>query len=830
LSYGENAGFWAISEMVKQRCGIVDGDDEHTARTRLRTALVEYVPSEDDRAWMEPKLESLLGIGVAAAERAELFAAWRLFFTTIAQQGPVVLVFEDLHWADDGVLDFIQELVEVAADTPILVLTLARPQLTERRVGWGQGRANSVSIHLAPLAPRTMAQLLLGVVPDAPGPLVDQMVERSGGVPLYAVEMMRMLLDRGAISAQPEGTFAMSAEVGGIDIPDSLHGLVGARLDQFDAEARALIADAAILGQSFRIEALMAFRDDDPQELRAALDALVRTEVLSLNRDPRSPERGQYQFVQSIIREVAHDRVSRADRLRLHTAVAEFYESLDEPELSGVVASHWLDAVEAAGSGDGAERVRAKASESLLAAADRADLLGSYAQVVVLCLRGVELADAAADRAHLLARAARAAHSALDDQARDLSKRAIDEASSSGDPDARLFATWVWAKLLDDLGESHEAWPALLAVLEEFPGETPLHAAAIAELARGLMMDDRDGVFEWAERGLELAERLGLVQEVAELWATKGAALSTRARTREAEVILRAALDLAREHQLLRTKRRAMANLNYISFSLHDPFAEERLEDARRLGDKLLLQEALMAKAGVAFTLLEVEESERILAELEAMSQSQLVLDAVAEFRMRWRQLRGEPEVAAAWLEQMWERQGPGDQQNLWNRDMSRATAQFYMGNHRKAFDMLMVNEHPSPQRFQFNWALVAALCLKEREPLEQLLLRNEESVPGDLRDLRLWASRGALASLDGDRPEAWAAFERAGKTAKELWGPIYGGFIRVAAYRFVDPNPTILSWVEESKADWERADATTLLDLYSDVFGAFGKAEAHTA
>ena len=162
-----------------------------------------------------------------------------------------------------------------------------------------------------------MSDLLLGVVPDAPIQLVDQMVERSGGVPLYAVEMMRMLLDRGAISPRPDGTFAMSSEVDDVDIPDSLHGLVGARLDQFDPEARALIADAAILGQSFRLESLLAFRDDDPEDLRGALDGLVRTEVLSLNRDPRSPERGQYQFVQSIIREVAHDRVSRADRLRL---------------------------------------------------------------------------------------------------------------------------------------------------------------------------------------------------------------------------------------------------------------------------------------------------------------------------------------------------------------------------------------------------------------------------------------------------------------------------------------------------------------------------------
>ncbi len=830
LSYGENAGFWAISEMVKQRCGMVDGDDEHTVRTRLRTTLLEFVPEADDRAWIEPKLESLLGIGSGVAERAELFAAWRLFFTSIASQGPVVLVFEDLHWADEGVLEFIEELVEVAVDIPLLVLTLARPQLIERRTGWGQGRANSVSLHLAPLAPRTMEQLLLGVVPDAPSMLVQRMVDRSGGVPLYAVEMMRMLFDRGTIRPSGDGSFSMSAEVDDIDIPDSLHGLVGARLDQFPPDVRALIADAAILGQSFRLEGLLAFRHDDPEELRARLDGLVRTEVLSLNRDPRSPERGQYQFVQSIIREVAHERVSRADRLRLHSAVARFYESLDEPELSGVVASHWLDAVAAAGDGPEAEEVRARASESLLAAADRAGELGSFAQVVSLCLRGVDLAVDPVDRAKLLARAARAAHSALDERARDLAKRAVDESSSSNDSEAMLFAASVRAKLLDDVGESHEAWPHLRSVLEQHPGETPLHVTAMAELARAFMLDDQAEVVETTERALAMAERLGMVREVAELWATRGAFLATSGRMWEAEVILNAALELAREHQLLATKRRAMANLLYMSDAIVNTFADEVIEDARRLGDDLLLVEALQAKAWAAFVFLKWEEQERILQEIERLATNEAIREDLQDSRDNREMLIEDPVVAQRRIEERWARMGSGDQQTEVNRELQRAAHAFYRGEFTEAFERAMAVDHRSPSRPQLNWALVAALRVGRRDALEAVHEANQDSVRGRLTDMRANSSAGALAALDGDIGEAEARFTAAIETSGEIWGPIFSGFIKASSRHYVGmEHPTARAWARQTHEAWAAAGAKTLLDLFSDLLPPLDGSVAET-
>ena len=668
LAYGEHAAYWAVGEMVRQRCGITEGDDQHKTRTRLRTALAEFVADADDRAWMEPKLESLLGISDAPAERAELFGAWRLFFTGIAMHDPVVMVFEDLHLADDGMLDFIEEFNRTAAELPILVVTLARPELLERRSGWGSGRTNSVSLHLAPLSPGSMRDLLLGLVPDAPEELVLQLVERAGGVPLYAVELVRMLIDRGSVEAVEDGRFHMRSDVGTVDIPDSLHGLVGARLDQFPSELRALIADVAILGQSFKIEGLAALRETDTGMLEAELEHLVRAEVLTVNRDPRSPERGQYQFVQSIIREVAHDRVSRSDRLRLHQQVAEFYESRNEPELAGITASHYLDALEAADEGSDTSVLRSKTIASLLSSADRADRMGSHGQVVELCLRGVDLADGSSERGELLAKAARAAHSALDERARDLATQSIEEFAQADNPLGRIKATTVFAKLLDDVGDSNMAWPPLLEALEAHPGETPDHAIAIAELGRALMLDGQPTALEWIERGLGVAEPLRMVPTIAELWATKGAGLGGVLRMREAFVILEAALELTREHQLSATKRRVMTNINFISGAGMDPYLDERLDDAMRVGDRRLITEALITKAQQALFELDWETFESVVLSIEELPMDARTVDEIEELK-NWRTAYcGDPAGAAAADEARWKRQGPGDQQVEANR------------------------------------------------------------------------------------------------------------------------------------------------------------------
>jgi class 3 adenylate cyclase/tetratricopeptide (TPR) repeat protein len=828
LPYGENAGYWAVGEMVRHRCGITEGDDEHKTRTRLRTALAELISDADDRAWMEPKLENLLGISEAVAERAELFAAWRMLFTNVAALGPVVMAFEDLHQADEGMLEFIEDLVEIAASEPILVISLARPSLLERRVGWGSGRASSVSLHLAPLAPPTMEELLRGVVQDAPASLVEQLVERSGGIPLYAVEMIRMLIARDLVRPIEENRYEMAGEVGGVEIPDSLSGLVGARLDQFASGTRALIADAAILGQSFRAEALASLRNDPVQALEERLAELVRREILTLNRDPRSPEQGQYQFVQSIIREVAHDRVSRADRVRLHQQVAAFYESQNEPEMTGIIASHYLDALEAAGDGPDADELLPRVITSLLSAADRADLLGSYAQVVNLCLRGVDLAGDPGSRGELLTRAARAAHSALDERSRDLAHRALAEFDAADSPLGRVQAAAVFAKLLDDVGESNDAWPPLLKALEADPGKTPHHVVAMAELARAFMLDGQPQGMDWTERALGLAEELDMLPTIAELWATKGAGLGTAGRLREARVLLSAALDISREHQLSATKRRVTANINYLSGGPIDPFVEERIEDARRMGDPRLLLEALMSKAHVT---LDMEEHFETMAEMEAIPMDAAMADQVDELRSDVSLLRGAVEESITAAEERWQRQGTGDQQIQSNRQISRAVHAFYRGDSASAIRLAMESGHRSPVGHQYNWAMVFALRTMDEESLRSVREAEAELPRLPVANLREHVLEGALAALAGDLSEAEARFAAAIEIGDDMWGPIYGGIVRASTPLYLGgDNPRAREWAGETRSKWEKAGLKTLLDIFAEPFALIDTEVAETA
>ena len=303
-AYGEGIAFWALAEMVRSRAGILEGDLQSDAAVKLSTMLEAYVPEADDRRWVEPHLRVLLGLEQSAGgDRSEQFAAWRRLFEAIAARGTTALVFEDLQWADDGLLDFIESLLEWSRSQPILVVVLARPELHERRPSLGAASRNALAVHLEPLGPDEMRQLLAGLAPDLGLPVVDAVIARADGIPLYAIELVRML--RNGEAETPAGTADRLA------IPPSLHALVAARLDGLPPADRSLLQDAAVLGQSFTIPALAAVSGEETASLEARLRPLVRREFLAVEADPRSPERGQYAFVQSVVHEVAYATLAR---------------------------------------------------------------------------------------------------------------------------------------------------------------------------------------------------------------------------------------------------------------------------------------------------------------------------------------------------------------------------------------------------------------------------------------------------------------------------------------------------------------------------------------
>ncbi len=295
-AYGEGIAFWALGEMVRMRADIAETDDAPTSRRKLAETVARWIPEPEGQRWIEPRLAHLLGLEERSpGGRDELFSAWRTFFERIASSGPTVMVFEDVQWADPGLLDFIESMLEWSRDRPILVVTLARPELFERRPSWGTAQRRFTAIRLEPIDDEAMTELVAGFVPGLGADDVARIVGRAEGVPLYAVETVRMLADRGMLEARDDG-FAVVGDLAEIQIPETLHALIAARLDGLPPQDRTILQHASVLGKSFTAVALSAVAELELDRIQGRLDELVRKEFLVREADPRSPERGQYEF------------------------------------------------------------------------------------------------------------------------------------------------------------------------------------------------------------------------------------------------------------------------------------------------------------------------------------------------------------------------------------------------------------------------------------------------------------------------------------------------------------------------------------------------------
>jgi len=358
-AYGDGISFWALGEMVRRRAGLLETDDEATTRAKIAATLAEHVPDPDERRQIEPALLALLGVESSTSGPEQLFAAWRTFFEQLAATAPVVMVFEDFHYADAGLLDFVDHLLAWSRNVPIFVVTLARPELLEKRPNWGAGKRNFTSLYLEPFAEPAMRELLAGLVPGLPAAAVKAIVDRADGIPLYAVETVRMLLADGRLALE-DGAYHPTGDLTTLAVPETLTALIASRLDGLPPDERALVADAAVLGQSFTLAGLSAVSGVTEADLEPRLHGLVRRELLMLQADPRSPERGQYAFVQALIREVAYNTLAKRDRKSRHLAAARFFEGLGTDELAGALAGHYLAAHENATEGPEAEALAAQ--------------------------------------------------------------------------------------------------------------------------------------------------------------------------------------------------------------------------------------------------------------------------------------------------------------------------------------------------------------------------------------------------------------------------------------------------------------------------------------
>src|SRR5690606_32932649 len=234
------------------------------------------------------------------------------------------------------------------------------------------------SLYIGPLTDTEMTDLIVGTVPEVPPPVSQRIVAAAGGVPLFAVEMLRMLIGEGRLGEGSDGV--ANGDAVELDIPTSVQAVISARLDRLPHDDRELARDAAVLGYSFTVDGLAALRDESIDKVERRLSDLVRREILELVRDPLSPERGHYRWVQSLVREVAYGRIGRADRQALHLRAARYFRDLEEPELAPVAAAHFV----AAGDGTPDPALETEMVEALQRAIQRAHAVHAHEQVLTL--------------------------------------------------------------------------------------------------------------------------------------------------------------------------------------------------------------------------------------------------------------------------------------------------------------------------------------------------------------------------------------------------------------------------------------------------------------
>jgi class 3 adenylate cyclase/tetratricopeptide (TPR) repeat protein len=503
LPYGEGIAFWALGEIVKAQAGILESDETDAAAGKLSVSVEAVVPEASEQEWIRTRIAPLIGISSdgAGTSREESFTAWRNYLEAVAAQRPLVLLFEDLHWADAALLDFLDHLLDWSLGVPILVLCTARPELYELQASWGGGKRNSTTVSLTPLLPDDTARLLHALLDQSVLPAETQalLLERCGGNPLYAEQFARMLADGGEDAG----------------VPETVQAVISARLDALGPERKALLQDAAVVGKVFWAEALAAVSAVEERPVLASLVDLAHRDLIRPARAASIEGKREFAFAHLLVRDVAYGQIPRAERAQKHRLVAEWIEATvgerlaDHAELLAYHYSEALELAKAAGAEAGeTEPLRAAAVKMLLAAAKRAEGLDARPWLENLD-RALALASPEERPAVLIDHAR-----ALSTLGRTAEGRAeVEEAISllEGAGDNILLGRaleqlgWVLA-FTADAAASAEAQAAAIATLEREPPGPDL-AHAYASEAGMLMMEER------SEECLAACERFAPVIE-----------------------------------------------------------------------------------------------------------------------------------------------------------------------------------------------------------------------------------------------------------------------------------------------------------------------------
>lgn len=328
LPYGERAG-GAFGQIVRQVAGTYVTDEAGVSRDRLDDVVREVLGAHDDG--LVEHLATILGVGSGdETDPRDLFAAARRFLEALAVDTPTVLVFEDLQWADTGLLELIQWLAHHTQDASVLFLALTRPELLDTHPSWGGGLAGYTALSLGPLSDAHAAELARQLRPDLGTDALARIHAAGGGNPLFVEELVAWISEAGDRGAT---------------LPSSITSMVAARLDRLPPHLRTIVLDASVVGTSFWSGTLEAI-GGDPTE---ALDELVARDLIRREASSRVPGEDEYAFRHQLIRDVAYSILPKAARLERHAAVARYIEQRvgeNVPLIAGVLAHHWEEAGE----------------------------------------------------------------------------------------------------------------------------------------------------------------------------------------------------------------------------------------------------------------------------------------------------------------------------------------------------------------------------------------------------------------------------------------------------------------------------------------------------
>ncbi len=570
LPYGEGVSFWALGEMVKAHAGILETDTKQEADRKLHETVTATVPA-DEVGWTVAHLRPLAGVedtGGRSDNQGEAFAAWRGFLEGIADRDPLVLVFEDLHWADEGLLDFVDHLADWATRVPLLVVGTARPELLARRPGWGGGKTNALTLSVAPLSGAETAELVHALLERAaiPADVQATLLERAGGNPLYAEEFVRLLDER----------------VDGAALPETVQGIIAARLDVLEREDKELLQDAAVLGRVFWVGGLARERTD----AEAALHRLERREFVQRERRSSVANETEYAFRHALVREVAYEQIPRAQRGGKHRRVADWLETLGRSEdLAELLAHHYIAVLDYE---QPDEAFAMRAARALGEGGNRALALNAYPAAASFYRRALDLAGET-ERGRLLFGLGSALTTLADPEAAELLAEASEMLVAGGDPERAAEAECALAQIAFDTAGAPDVDRHVRRAVVLMHGRPPsaAHARTLSQAARFQMLGGgRSDAVESGKEAERMATELGLDAIRADALATVGASRDLGNLRGNAD--LEMAVELAEAANAPQALGRALNNLawRYARIDLRRSYElmERNYETMRRYG------------------------------------------------------------------------------------------------------------------------------------------------------------------------------------------------------------------------------------------------------